>query len=374
MRIDFVITELFVGGAEKCLTELAIGLHTHGDDVRVFSIGSLPSGEKAPTGEKAALVDRLRSNGIAVTSANADGSAHFFSAQRRLTEWLRESPPDVCQSFLFHANCLSALTARRAGARVLVGGLRVAESHTFRCFLERRAVKKMNRVVCVSNAVADFAAVHLGCDADRAVVIPNGVDFSRYKTANFVLWSDITGWPDESDVVLFVGRFHPQKGLELIRSRIDQIAPVGTNRRMLFVGDGPLRSDLETWAESVGKARCRVLPWQSDVAPLMKSARVLVLPSHYEGMPNVVLEAMATGIPVVCSLVEGSEELLSHQRDTQGFPPGNADQMVELIDALVSDPELAQRIGQSNQQRVRVDFSIPTMVDSYRRLYRDLAQ
>jgi glycosyltransferase involved in cell wall biosynthesis len=364
MRIDFVITELFVGGAERCLTELALGLSECGDEVRVFSLGRLPSDPQRM------LVDRLEGAGIPVETASADSLLKLYPAYRRLRGWLHQSRPDLCQTFLHHANVVGSRAAAAAGVDLLVGGLRVAESRPLRCRLERSALARAQSVVCVSSAVQGFAAARLGCRPGKTIVIPNGVDVSRFASAEPLKWSSI-GWPDDSIVSLFVGRLHPQKGLELLQHQIDRLAPSGSNRRLLLVGEGPLQKRLKSWIGQIGQDRVQLLPWQADVAPLMAACRLLILPSHYEGMPNVVLEAMAAGRPVVCSRVEGSDELLSHL-PSQSFPVGDSGAMSGLVEPFLSDRQLCDEVGSNNQSRVRNDFSIAAMVDAYRSHYRTL--
>ncbi len=365
MRVDFIITELFVGGAERCLTELAIGLTQGGDQIRVFSLARLPSG-----GQRG-LVDRLQAAEIPVVSGNADSSLQFASAYRRLKRWLGESPPDLCQTFMYHANVLGTFAAKSSGIAVRVGGLRVAEARPIRCLIERTAVRRMQSLVCVSTAVERFASEHLGCDRSRMIVIPNGVDVARFAGADPIDWSQI-GWPSDAVVTLFVGRLHRQKGIELLQRQIDQLAPVNSQRRLLLVGDGPLRRELQQWTELMGEDRVKLLPWQADVAPLMRACRLLILPSRYEGMPNVVLEAMAAGRPVVCSRVEGSEELLSQSVDHQGFPQGDDQAMNRLAEQFLSDEHFSDRIGKENQSRAQNEFSIDAMLDRYRTHYRKL--
>ncbi len=363
MRIDFVITELFVGGAERCLTELVTALAASGDQLRVFSIGALP------TGQQRALVDRLQEAGIDVRSCNADSQYQFAGAYRQLGNWFRQSPPEICQTFLFHANVLGTMAARSAGVAARIGGIRVAEERPVRCWIERRSALRMQRVVCVSGAVEQFAQQRLGCRRDQTVVIPNGVDVIRFSSAAPIGWSAI-GWPEDSQVVLFVGRLHPQKGIDLLQQQIDSIAPAKSNRRLLLVGEGPLSERLESWAGQVGNDRVRVLPWQIEIAPLMRACHLLVLPSRYEGMPNVVLEAMAAGRPVVCSDIEGSEELFCHSRPLQVFPSGDSRAMNNLVQQFLSDEVLSEKIGRDNQAHVRSHFSLDAMIDAYRGLYR----
>jgi glycosyltransferase involved in cell wall biosynthesis len=317
------------------------------------------------------LVDRLVGEGITVVSGEASRPSQFLSCYRKLKDWLQEGQADVCQTFLHHANVMGAFAARDAASCLCVGGIRVAERRWFRSIIESRAIRGMDHVICVSQAVSSFAQANLGAEASRCSVIGNSVDVSRFSTARAFSWSDI-GWPRDSCVTLFVGRLHPQKGLELVQQEIDKIAPLNSDRRVLLVGDGPLRSSIERWAHGLGGDRVRLMPWQKDVAPLMKAARLLVLPSHYEGMPNVVLEAFAAGLPVVCSRVEGSQELVSHNSQAQSFEPGDAVTMAALIERLASDQQFSRDVGEANLARARRDFSIPAMVDAYLARYRDL--
>ena len=373
MRFDFVITELNVGGAEKTLTELAIGACQREHQVRVLSVGS------APEGDQTQLVDRLTAAGVRVEFGGFDHWSRLLSAAAWLRGRFRDSRPDLCQSFLFHANCLAAQAASHTGVGRLVGGLRVAESKPFRLALERRAVRQMDHLVCVSQRVKSFAIERLAADPENCSVIPNGVDLECYAAAEPFDWTKI-GWPADSRVAVFVGRFHRQKGLELIQRQWDQLTGGDPSRRLLLIGRGPLEDPLRRWADQVGRERVQVLAWQPNIARFLRSAKLLILPSHYEGMPNVVLEAMAAGCPVVCSRVEGSEELLGDversfgdQRSLrQGFDPGDGQAMARLVDVFLDDDELCRRIGAANQQHVKHSFSNQRMLERYLALYESL--
>ncbi|TWU40778.1 glycosyltransferase [Novipirellula artificiosorum] len=365
MRIALIITELNPGGAERCLTELAIGLTESGDDVRVYSIGSRPDPQKC------ILIDRLAKHRVPIEYGGADSTFQVFKAQRSLRKSLHSFHPALAQTFLYHANVVGTWAARAAGVAVRVGGIRVAEARPLRCRLERFAVKQMQQIVCVSEDVRRFAASQLAADQGRLSVIPNAVDTTRFSTTAPANWRD-HGWPEDSIVTLFVGRMHAQKGLETIRQQIDRLAPAGSNRRVLLIGEGPLENEMDAWIRSVGADRIQRLGWTTDVAPFIKASRLLLLPSHYEGMPNVVMEAMASGRPVVCSSVEGTRELLAHAPDGQCFDPGDSGAMANAVERFLNDRNLSEQIGFQNQTRMRNDFAIPTMIDRYRSLYRSL--
>jgi glycosyltransferase involved in cell wall biosynthesis len=214
-------------------------------------------------------------------------------------------------------------------------------------------------------------------------VIPNAVDVERFTGAAAFDWSG-WGWPADAVVTLFVGRMHRQKGIDLLMEQIDRLAPPGSGRRLLLVGEGPLENSVDRWVAHVGQDRVRRMPWQPDVAPFLRSSRLLVLPSRYEGMPNVVLEAMAAGRPVVCSRVEGIEELLASPdrrsdvadaidlAERQTFPAGDGRRMAQLVGQFLESESLSRRVGEANQLHVRRHFCPTTMVDAYRNLYRSL--
>ena len=367
MRIDFVITELFVGGAEKCLTEIAIALSRSGDQVRVFSIGTLPEGEQR------SLVDRLEHAGVTVLSANCDSLWNFSSAYRFLRKEFDKKPPDVVQTFLHHANVLGTHAARSAKVGKCVGGIRVAQGGRLRNHLERILLRRADHILCVSQAVATFACETLGCEPSKTTVIPNGVDIEKFSHPQPANLSQI-GWPQDSQILLFVGRLDHQKGIDLLQQQIDRIVPSGSNQRLLLIGDGPLRPELNAWCEKVGSHRVQLMQWQAEVIPWMKASTLIVLPSRYEGMPNVLLEAMAASRPVVCSLVEGSDELLGPSKDEQGFAPSDGKEMAERIESLLSSPDRMQRLAKMNFDRVRDSYSLSGMTAKYQRFYRNLLE
>lgn len=365
LQIDLIITELDVGGAERALTRLAIGLQERGDDVRVFSLGSLPG-----TGLDGLVID-LRQRGIEVSSGEGNGAAHVGSVFRKLRRWLSQRPLAVRQSFLFHANVLTLHAMSSSCRRRWIGGIRVADPNRLRLVIEGYALRRAAHVVCVSAAVESFAQHRYRISPDRLSVIGNAVEMDRFVDATPLNWQSV-GWSAAANVALFIGRLHPQKNIELLQRTLDSFAPVGTDRKLVVVGRGPREAELRQWADADAGDRVRVLDWSADVASLIAGSRLLVLPSHYEGMPNVVLEAMAGGRPVVCSRVEGSRELIGDDPD-QGFEPGDDGDFIAKVNRFLSDSKFADHVGASNQTRAAKDFSAPQIIDAYRNVYAKLA-
>ncbi len=369
LHIDFIITELFVGGAERCLTELAIGLARKGDRVRVGSIGTLP------TGDQALLVNRLKHEGIELFSAGCNHWSQILRARKLLTSWLREGQPDAVQTMLVHANIVGTMAAKAAGVQVRVGGVRVAERSRVRNSLEAWAMKRMSAVVCVSDSVRRFVR-EAQPSTTPLHVIHNSIDLDCVDDTKTVLWASISsglGNPGHG-VLLFVGRLHPQKGLDILFGALPELFKRHADMSVAIVGDGPLRNWVESRAAELSPDRITVVGWRSDALSLIKGCRLLVLPSRFEGMPNVVLEAMAAGKPIAGTRVEGFEELLLANASEQTCDPGDVDALRELVDRLWRDTDRAKFLGTQNRKTIAENYTIGTMVRAYWELYQSLIE
>jgi len=153
LRIALVITELDFGGAEQALVNLATGLSRERFSPAVYSLQSRPKNDL--------LVRRLEEAGIPVHFLDVHSHWQFFSAVSRLAELFRQQQPQVVQSFLFHANVVATMAARRAKVPRVMTGIRVADPSAWRQRVERWLTPQMDKIVCVSQGVADHARVIL---------------------------------------------------------------------------------------------------------------------------------------------------------------------------------------------------------------------
>ena len=138
-----------------------------------------------------------------------------------------------------------------------------------------------------------------------------------------------------------------------------------------MVGDGPLRATLLDQAARSPELTERVhwLGRREDVPGLLKAADLLVLPSLWEGMPNVVLEAMAAGRPVVATSVEGTEDLIFPNQTGWLVPPGEVSPLAEALIQAADDPTRLLQFGQNGRSRVEAEFAPEQVVDAYERLW-----
>jgi glycosyltransferase involved in cell wall biosynthesis len=362
IRLAFVITELEPGGAERCLVELATRLDRSRFSPVVYSLGPAP--------EKQSLVARLAASGVPTHFLGFTSSWQYFRAVGHLSKMLEEQRPEIVQTFLFHANIIGAAAARKAGVPHLISGLRVADPRWWRIACERSMTKSADRYVCVSQGVAEFYR-RRGFSAEKLVVIPNGIEIARWRNAKPKDLAEL-GLPSGRRAILFVGRLDKQKGMDRFFQELPALFRELPDYDLLVVGDGPQAAALERSARRLeSHDRVHFLGWQADIPPIMAAADVLVLPSRWEGMPNVVLEAMAVGKPVVATQAEGTVELVGLAALEQTVPVGEWQQFRTQLTSVLRDKSLAADLGRRNQMRAE-QFSLEAVVLRYERLYQSL--
>lgn len=368
MRIALCITDLDVGGAEQALVALATRLDRSRFTPAVYCLGP------APADEAASCIPPLSAAGIPVHCLGARSVAGFPTVVWKLRRHFRDFRPVILQTFLFHANIAGRIAARDAGVEHVVCGIRVAERHSrWHLWLDRLTSSWVHRYVCVSRSVAEFSAKQGGLPREKLVVIPNGVDLEQFPASQPAALSE-AGVPAGSRVVVFVGRLEAQKGLSWLLHVAPQWLRRTTDAHLVVVGRGPERPAMERLAQQQGVAdRVHWLGWRRDVAEILAASNVLVLPSRWEGMPNVVLQAMASRLPVLATDVEGVRELLGDGADPQTVAFGDAAGWVEKLTRLLSDRQLAERLGQENRRRIEESFSIQRTVAAYEALWESIA-
>jgi starch synthase (maltosyl-transferring) len=364
-RVGLCITELEVGGAERCLVELATRLDRRRFEPHVYALSPPP-----PQGQTM-LVERLADAGVPVTFLDGRRAADVPRTVRRLAGALRADGIELLQTFLFHANVLGALAARRAGVRRLCWGIRVAEpGRRWRDWAARRLLGRVDRHVCVSREVAEFWARRMRLGAERTLVIANGVDLERQRAAPIDLTT--IGLPVGARALVCVGRIDQQKNTAWLVELGPTILGKLPEHHLLFVGQGPLRQSLEARAAELGLAgRVRFVGWRPDVPGILAASDLLLLPSRWEGMPNVVLEAMAAGMTVVATSAEGVGELLG-RAGPQMVAHGDGAAFAAAVVELAGDAEQRALWGRRNLERAATQFSLQAMVQRYEALYEGL--
>ncbi|HEX6039064.1 glycosyltransferase family 4 protein [Longimicrobium sp.] len=203
-------------------------------------------------------------------------------------------------------------------------------------------------------------------DPARVSVIYNGVDADACASAPP---ADL-GLPAGALVVGCVGRMEPSKGLAELADAWPRVEAALPGAHLVIVGRGTF--DAELRARLAGR-RVLFTGHRADLPSVMAALDLLVLPSYSEGVPNVVMEAMAAGKPVLATAVSGVPELVVDGETGLLIPPRDADAIADGLIRLGTDAALRARLGAAGMARVREHFTLETMVDGYDRLLRDVA-
>jgi glycosyltransferase involved in cell wall biosynthesis len=370
-RILMIITELDRGGAEQQFVQLAIGLLHKGWEVRVVCLGP-----------RAELCDQLEEQGIVPRCLGARSVWSTLSVLKQLIENIRSFQPEIIQTYLFHANILGRLAAFRAGRSIVVCGLRVAERQAhWHGWVEWLTASLVTRWVCVSEGVRQHAAKNWKLDQTRLVVIPNGIDIDRWKNAIPFTRADLD-LPADAIMLFSAGRLDVQKGMDILLKAFGKVAPEWPSLHLVIAGEGPLRRELELHKGTQGPASGRVhfLGQRNDIPRLMATCDLFVLASRWEGMPNALLEAMATGKPCVATNAEGSSELLGYgqrgEHSQRGWlvPVDDSLALAAAIDEALSSESRCTDLANSAQAYIEKQLTTQAMISAYNFLYGQLLE
>jgi glycosyltransferase involved in cell wall biosynthesis len=241
--------------------------------------------------------------------------------------------------------------------------------------IDRLCLRHYEQVYCVSPDLFEESRKS-GVPSHRRILLENGIDVTAYRRAREVGEAKAAlGIPPTRFLVGAVGRLSPEKGFcNLIRA-VHQLAQAGLDVGLLLVGDGSDREALASLVRDLGlNDRVRLAGFQSDTRPSFEAMDVFALSSLREGLPNVVLEAMAYSIPVVATRVNGVPRLVCDGQNGLLVDPGLATALAAALQRLSAEPELCERLGAAGRATVERSYSFATRIEklceSYDRLLR----
>jgi glycosyltransferase involved in cell wall biosynthesis len=181
------------------------------------------------------------------------------------------------------------------------------------------------------------------------------------------------GLPADAALIAVVGRIEDQKGVDLLVRAVPAVIGEVPRAHVLVVGDGTRRAEAEALADALGVAdRVHFTGWRHDLAHVLRAVDVLALPSRWEAFGIVNLEAMAAAKPVVGFAVEGIPEVVVHGETGLLSPPGAVEDLARDLVRVLSDPDLAARLGAAGRRRFLEQFTPERMVQAHVELYEQL--
>lgn len=361
-RILHIIPTLERGGAEKQLVLLATRLPRDEFDVHVCALT-----------RGGPLEADLRAAGIPLTIIGKRWKADPL-AWWQLRRHIAQVQPDIVQTWLFTANAYGRTAARAAGVKRIIASERCVDSWkgTHELWIDRLLARQTDVIVCNSRGVEQFYRGQ-GIDASKLRVIYNGIGPAVPSSATRDQLLSELGLPPGTRLIGAVGRLWQQKRVKDLIWAADLLKVIRSDVHLVILGDGPQRKALERYRELCHiEDHVHFLGARNDVARWMPHFEVLWLASSFEGLPNVVMEAMAAGVPVVASDIPGTNELVVPGQTGFLFPLGDRASLARITNKILDDSALAARLGAAGRERIGQEFTLAAMVEKHAALYREL--
>jgi glycosyltransferase involved in cell wall biosynthesis len=324
------------------------------------------------------FLDGVRARGCPALELEHD-TPHLLAAWREITGHLRRFGADVLFCHGYKANLLGRLAARRVGIPVAaVSRGWTGENLKLRAYeaLDRALLRRMDRVVCVSEGQA-VKVRRAGVPAAKTQVIRNSIRAERFEDVSPSYRGQLQGFFASPRRLILgaAGRLSPEKGFAVLLDAAAEVVRSDPSVGFVLFGDGPLRGDLERRADALGLRGMFVLAgFRPDMDCFLPHLDLLILSSYTEGLPNVVLEAFAAGVPVVATAVGGTPEVVEEGVSGHLVPPGNPGQLARRILDVTALGGLRRSMGQKGRERVRSEFTFEAQAAGYRRLIEDLLE
>lgn len=367
MRILHLITRLPVGGAEKVLVDIVRRLDPAQYESVVCCIQA-----------KGDLAIEIEKSGVPLYCLHRMRSKRFdWSAVRGLMRLLREERIALVHSHLYHANLYGRIAAFLAGVPAVAHVHNVyAQRKLHRRLLNRLLSRASARVIAVSDEIREDLVTHDRIDPRKIAVIRNGIDARRVDTELTQAQARARlGVSQEHVLIGCVGRLEEQKGHRFLLeacAKLNRDPDLRHRLRVVIVGDGRLRADLERQASALGLASSvSFLGTRQDVPEILRALDLFVMPSLWEGLSIAMLEAMAAGVAVVISDVSGVSQALGNNEHGIRVAPGDAAALAQAIRSLAGAPARRRTLGMSARERVKVAFSIDAMMSELTSVYGD---
>ncbi len=326
------------------------------------------------------LGEQLQQEGIRVICLHRK-PGRDWGLGKRLAQAARENKIEVMHAHQYTPFFYAALAKLLGGAKY-----RLIMTEHGRHFPDivsplRRNINRwvLSRYADAVNACCQFSADALaqndGFARQPVEVIENGIDWGRYQAhRDKQTLRKQLGLDPARRYIACVARFHPIKDHETLLRAYSEVAKANTDTDLLLIGDGPRREDLQTLVYSLGIGpRVHFLGVRADVPDLLQAADIFALTSLCEAASLTLLEAMASGLPVVVTNVGGNPEIVRRDIDGLLAPRQDVAAIANGLSQLLNHPARAKGMGDSGRQRVKEHYSLDRTIDRYHQLYRQLA-
>ncbi|PYX88295.1 MAG: hypothetical protein DMG67_17525 [Acidobacteria bacterium] len=368
-RVLHLVDTLNVGGTETQMAQAALRLHAKRHDV---TVGCLRA--------EGPLLEVLQQAGISVVEFRKEKTLLSLNGVRqllRLAVFLRRKNFHALHAHDLWANLLGVPAARLARTPVIISSRRYLadlEWHTpWRNRLMGLIYRRSTQVVVNSVAVRETLLGSYGLPLKKVRIVYNAVDIDRFMGVQPDRDRLLPGVGIGAKVIAVVANMYsPVKGHAHLIAAASSVCSALPETIFLLIGDGRERSKLEQLVREAGLENNFLFAGhRKDVPELLACCNLAVLPSEAEAMPNALLEAMASGLPVVATRVGGNLEVIEDGANGLLVPPRDPETLAAAIQRMLQDSPFAARLARAGQEQVRNRFSFDHLIAEFERLYQD---
>lgn len=361
--IWFFITSLSAGGAERNLVHTANYLSEQDINVSVYTIF-----DENPLQDELSNDVEFNPIGISAKMSGQNemqvaGAQYIYSYPKAVFQFLIEvwrNQPDIIQSYLFYDNILSRSAKLVSSDTIIINGIRCVPENRdhLRTFVDKITLPLSDHIISNSKAGRRMA-VEMGAQPSNVSVIDNAVNVDKFVSAEEIDIRSELNIHSDKKIVGNVSRLIRRKGHYELLKAWSELQSQHSNIELVLIGDGPEYCGLKDKAKdlNIGKS-VHFLQYREDVDRLLHTLDYFVFPSHFEGLPGALIEAMIAGLPIVATNVSGNDELITHRETGLLAPPHNIKELERKLQILLETDELAQYLANNAQQEARERFSI----------------
>jgi glycosyltransferase involved in cell wall biosynthesis len=379
IRVMRIISRMNIGGPATHVVLLNVGLDRRGYDCLLVT-GS--EGADEGSLRNLAVENDLRLAMIPELGREIAPWSDFVTVVK-LYRLMRRERPHVVHTHTAKAGFVGRIAARLAGVPVV---LHTFHGHVFhgyfspaktRLFLriERLGARLSTRIITISPRLREEIAQFGVTGSERIEVIPLGFELEMFasQARGAGDFRRSLGLPAAATLVGAVGRLVPIKNIPLLLEAVALARQEDPDIRVVLVGDGALREELEVEAEALGLGQAVIFTgWRHDLASVYADLDAVVISSHNEGTPASLIEAMATGCPVVSTRVGGVPDLIADGETGRLVPPGEREALAAALLELFREQERTARMAELAQRQVLERHQVRRLVADVDRLYRQL--
>lgn len=361
IKVMYFTTTSKLCGAEKIILELSKRINKEHFEIMVCTIkNDLEDG----------LLDKVRDIGMQTASLCVENKWQFCKSFR-LYKIIKDFNPDIIQSFLFFDNILARIIGKLAGVPIIISGQRnVPLTIPFlRNLAEKFTISFSNLIISNTNGGKNWLINKFRLNSERVKIIYNGIGLEEIDYIKKDELLKEIGLSGDEKIVGFIGRLERQKGVKYLIDAIRILSDESPSIYALIIGDEKEEDALKKYADSLN---CNVifLGWKDNASQYFSIFDMFVLPSLWEGMPNVILEAMWNEMPVIATKVGGNAEIIEDGKTGFLIEPGNSQALAEKILEVISLSESKkQSIIRNAKNKVINDFNIDKTVKEFEDTY-----